>query len=246
MTPFEELLIMLVFAHLVGDFIFQRTEWVIQRQEKRWASPELYLHGLFHAVLYELVFWYHSVLEFWYLGIILGLVHILIDPLKKQSYKAQTLWFIGDQLVHLALITAASWYIFSASADMFWHSIHLDWKIATAYLFLTKPASIFISYLLPARPSTLEKETNIKGLGSEKAQKGITNAGEFIGILERLLTLTFILQSAWIGIGFLITAKSVFRFSDIQQSKQREETEYIMIGTLLSFSIAILCGILLI
>ena len=77
-------------------------------------------------------------------------------------------------------------------------------------------------------------------------QKGITNAGEFIGILERLLTLTFILQSAWIGIGFLITAKSVFRFSDIQQSKQREENEYIMIGTLLSFSIAILCGILLI
>ena len=77
MTPFEELLIMLVFAHLVGDFIFQRTEWVIQRQEKRWASPELYLHGLFHAVLYELVFWYHSVLEFWYLGIILGLVQAI-------------------------------------------------------------------------------------------------------------------------------------------------------------------------
>jgi hypothetical protein len=244
MSEFQDLLILLILAHLIGDFIFQKKEWVEQRQQKRWASSALYLHGFFHSTLNILVLWYAGAISYWYFGLIIGAVHIIIDPIKKPTYRSQILWFVGDQLVHLAVITASAYIIFTESAVQVISGFYIPWTIITAYLFLTKPASILISYLLPARPSDLEKETEIKGLDSDKKLKGISNAGEYIGILERLLTFTFIIQNAWIGIGFLITAKSVFRFSDIQQSKQREETEYIMIGTLLSFGIAIGCGLL--
>jgi hypothetical protein len=45
-------------------------------------------------------------------------------------------------------------------------------------------------------------------------------------------------------VGFLITAKSVFRFGNLKESKDRQLTEYILIGTLLSFGIAIITGII--
>jgi len=44
-------------------------------------------------------------------------------------------------------------------------------------------------------------------------------------------------------VGFLLTAKSVFRFGDLKESKDRKLTEYILIGTLLSFGIAIIVGL---
>ena len=44
--------------------------------------------------------------------------------------------------------------------------------------------------------------------------------------------------------GLLIAAKSVFRFNDLKESNNRKWTEYILIGTLLSFGLAILTGLL--
>jgi hypothetical protein len=45
-------------------------------------------------------------------------------------------------------------------------------------------------------------------------------------------------------IGFLLAAKSVFRFGDLTRAKNRKLTEYILIGTLLSFLIAIATGLI--
>jgi hypothetical protein len=60
-----------------------------------------------------------------------------------------------------------------------------------------------------------------------------------LGILERLFIFFFILLKYWEGIGFLLAAKSVFRFGDLSKSEDRSLTEYILIGTLLSFGMAI-------
>ena len=48
----------------------------------------------------------------------------------------------------------------------------------------------------------------------------------------------------WAAIGLLIAAKSVFRFGDLNKGKNRKLTEYVLIGTLLSFGLAILSGML--
>ena len=74
---------------------------------------------------------------------------------------------------------------------------------------------------------------------NESNDASLNNAGKYIGILERLFVFTFIIAGNWGAIGFLLAAKSVFRFGDLRESKDRKLTEYILIGTLLSFGIAI-------
>jgi hypothetical protein len=78
----------------------------------------------------------------------------------------------------------------------------------------------------------------------EGDNESLENAGKYIGILERLFVFGFIALNQWQAIGLLIAAKSVFRFSDLSKAKDRKLTEYILIGTLLSFGIAIFIGVL--
>ena len=67
---------------------------------------------------------------------------------------------------------------------------------------------------------------------------GIEDAGKYIGMLERLFIFTFIITDFWEGIGFLLAAKSIFRFGDLKEHKEIKLTEYILIGTLISFGLA--------
>lgn len=54
----------------------------------------------------------------------------------------------------------------------------------------------------------------------------------------------FVVFDQWAAIGWLIAAKSIFRFSDLSRAKDRKLTEYMIIGTLLSVAIAISVGLL--
>jgi len=56
--------------------------------------------------------------------------------------------------------------------------------------------------------------------------------------------LAFIFTGQYEGIGFLVAAKSIFRFGGISETDKRKESEYILIGSLLSFGLAIFIGIL--
>ena len=73
--------------------------------------------------------------------------------------------------------------------------------------------------------------------------ESLKDAGKYIGVLERVLVFIFIVVGHWEAVGFLITAKSVFRFGDLTASKERKLTEYILIGTLISFGIAIVISL---
>jgi uncharacterized membrane protein YidH (DUF202 family) len=74
--------------------------------------------------------------------------------------------------------------------------------------------------------------------------KGLQDAGRWIGMIERILILTFVLINQFTGIGFLIAAKSILRFSDIKNAEDRKEAEYILLGTMVSFIVAIFVGLL--
>jgi hypothetical protein len=76
-----------------------------------------------------------------------------------------------------------------------------------------------------------------------KSQEGLAKAGMWIGCLERFLVLTFVLLNRYEAIGFLVAAKSIFRFGEIRDSSHRKEAEYILVGTMLSFAIAIAVGL---
>ena len=64
------------------------------------------------------------------------------------------------------------------------------------------------------------------------------NRGRIIGFLERILIYFFVLNSHWSAIGFIVAAKGITRFKELEQ---RSFAEYFLIGTLLS---TILAGII--
>jgi hypothetical protein len=65
--------------------------------------------------------------------------------------------------------------------------------------------------------------------------------GEAIGILERLLVVTFVLARAEAAIGLVIAAKTLARF---RQLDDRDFAEYYLLGTLASVAIAVVTGFL--
>ena len=62
------------------------------------------------------------------------------------------------------------------------------------------------------------------------------NAGRIIGILERVLIYFFVLYGHFAAIGFVIAAKSFTRFRELNT---RHFAEYVLIGTLLSATLAL-------
>jgi len=64
---------------------------------------------------------------------------------------------------------------------------------------------------------------------------GFEKGGKVIGYLERSLIFLFIFIGQPMGVGLLITAKSILRFGEIKDRENRMEAEYIIIGNLMSF-----------
>ena len=225
----------LILAHLLGDFILQPNSWVTDKEKKKGESIYLYIHIVLHTVLAFVFLWDRNL---WWISLIIGITHFLIDwaKLKFQSSKTKRTWFFIDQIAHVIVIGVLSVFYFPyLKWDDLFNQDYL--KLLTAFVFLTVPSSIFIKTIISIwTPITIEH--------SKIQTESFVNAGKYIGILERLLVFVFILVDHWEGVGFMIAAKSVFRFSDLAEAKQRKLTEYILIGTLLSFGTAVLTGIL--
>jgi magnesium-transporting ATPase (P-type) len=223
-------LFQLILAHLLGDFLLQPTAWVMHKEKKKAKSPALYLHLLVHGVLILILLGF----GFWILAIVLTILHGLVDLTKLYFQKSatKTAWFFIDQLAHFISILGIWWLFFRPEISLEWSpSI---WIYATALLLITQVAGIAIQVGLSnwSKDLDLSQESSLK------------NAGKYIGILERLFVFAFVILGKWEAIGFLLAAKSVFRFGDLRKAKDRKLTEYILIGTLLSFGISIGIGIL--
>lgn len=227
------ILIKLILAHLLGDFFLQPASWVKEKEQKKLKSPKLYLHVLLHMALLFLLLWDVSQ---WPLILSIGLSHFIIDALKLtfQKKKTKRLLFFLDQLFHILAIVGLYW-VFVAK-DFALDTLITDHTLLllTCMLFLTLPVSIIMK--------TIFLKWNISKL--TEGNESLKDAGKYIGILERVLVFVFVILNHWEAVGFLITAKSVFRFGDLKESKERKLTEYILIGTLISFGIAILVGLL--
>lgn len=225
----------LILAHLLGDFILQPNSWVADKEKKKGGSIYLYIHVLLHTALALIFLWD---INLWWIAVLIGVTHFLIDwsKLQFQTAKTKRTWFFIDQIAHILVIGLISiiYFPFFKWEDFF-NLRNLE--LITAFVFLTVPSSILIKTVISIwTPVTVEH--------SRIQTESLVNAGKYIGILERILVFVFILVDHWEGVGFMIAAKSVFRFSDLAEAKQRKLTEYVLIGTLLSFGIAVLTGIL--
>ncbi len=69
--------------------------------------------------------------------------------------------------------------------------------------------------------------------------------GMTIGYSERLLTIIFVVFNQYTALGLIIAAKSILRFpSGREDSKVHKESEYVLVGTMLSLVAGILNGLL--
>lgn len=224
------LLFKILLAHLMGDFLLQPTSWVKNKEKRKIKSKFLYFHFLVHTLLLMVLVFRIDFIPY---AILLGVIHILIDLLKLylQSEVTKRIWFLIDQILHIFSIL----FLIILYDNIIINNYSLVpqfWPILTALLFLTVPASITIKNLI----SIWTPNTN-------DTKQDLENAGTYIGILERLFIFLFILIGQFSAIGFLLAAKSIFRFGDLTKSKDRKLTEYVLIGTLLSFGIAIVTGL---
>jgi hypothetical protein len=219
----------LILAHLLTDFILQPKNWVADRAEKHFASVKLYLHGCITALLA----WAMMGFQYWLPAIIILVSHILIDGWK--SYRENNIiYFLVDQMLHL-LVIAGCWYVIfikwsdvqAAWLDL--NSSQSTWKIITAFIFVTSPAGILIGQL------TRQWRDRIDG------GENLANAGKWIGIVERIIILVFVLYNQFSAIGLLVAAKGIIRFNE--KDRQEIKTEYLVTGTLMSIGLAIITGI---
>jgi hypothetical protein len=220
----------LVLAHIIGDFFLQPKSWVESKTRKKWLSPYLYVHGFIHFALIIAVFWDFSV---WDAALTVAAAHALIDGVKLQFQKPTNAgrWFAADQVLHLLTLMAV-WYLFWGNG------LELPdenfWIVIAGLLLVTFPASTMVQRTMSRWADEIETEN----------EGSLEGAGQYIGILERLLIYIAIIGGHPQIIGFLLAAKSVFRFGDLTRSKDRKLTEYILTGTLLSFLVAIVAGMI--
>ncbi len=221
----------MLLAHLLGDFVLQPDSWVLSKVKYKAKSPYLYLHVLLHGLLL-LMF-----LADFQLSIFIGLIvlsHYFIDLTKLWLHgklNERKLFFL-DQLFHLLVLVGITAWISGEKIAFTESQITTLIYLATALICLTFVAARVIRIIMTSWKVT-----------EDNMGESLQNAGMYIGILERLFVFCFIVLNQWSALGFLIAAKSIFRFSDLSRAKDRKLTEYILIGTLVSFGLAVLIGL---
>lgn len=238
----EKILLAQLIAHIAADFFAQPKSISRKKQEKGLGSWHLYIHALIVFVASLLMTF---TVEFIVYAAAITVIHFAIDALKSfierwlkrkkgidDEFYTNLYLFFTDQLLHVAVIWGA--------VAMYWTKNHpapvyLDvftvnlLLVLTGFLLCLKPANVIIRNCLASLNlyERLENEHDLK------------RAGRWIGSIERVMAMVLVMLQQYTAIGFIIAAKSILRYNESKTSK----TEYVLIGTLLSFSVALLIGI---
>jgi len=238
---FSLLLVALIIGHLVSDFFLQPMSWVNDRNTHHFKAKKLYLHVLVHGMvsavilaLWEYSYGWQQLSTVLLSTAAIMLSHYLIDIAKSYSSKG-VMPFLLDQIAHIAVIIALCIYITDNQSLIAYVSAlatnpKVLWVVC-GYLIILSPSAVFIRMMLERLTANFSSEGSLP------------LAGQSIGMIERVLMLSFILLDQFAGLGFLLAAKSVFRFGDLSASKDKKLTEYVMLGTLLSVSVTLFVGL---
>jgi hypothetical protein len=223
-------LLRLFAAHLVGDFLLQPAAWVRQRNTLHHRAPGFWYHISLQALLAEVFTGFDT----WWLWSAVFMSHGVIDWWKSHR-KDDFLHFAVDQSLHLWTILVL-WVIRfpDEAAHLAVQALAVIdnrkiWLVGTALLLVTRPAGFAIGMLTQGFRDQL----------GDAKDGSLERAGTWIGILERVLIFFFVLIGQYEAIGLLVAAKSIIRLKEGEQKMG----EYVLIGTLLSISVAILAGI---
>ena len=227
----------LISVHLLADFLFQTSAY---SEKKRKILKPLLLHCLIYFIVFEIVLL--TILQFKkaiLVGMIISISDLLINFIKNKLEKSfpqrrlQLLFFSFNQVIHFTILIGM-YYIFNLENSVSNLYVKLqayeNFKIIILYIsvfsIIFEPASVFIRKLFTSiSPKTSPKE-NLEEL----------KAGNIIGKLERIIIAILLLNNQFGVIGFVLTAKSIARF---KQMEDKNFAEKYLIGTLTSFLIVL-------
>lgn len=235
----------LLVAHLVGDFYLQNDSFCEKKNKGVFCSWHLYAHAL---VIFALSWLAIGSFCGWWLALIVGVAHFFIDALKpalvkwwsKDSEKNELWVFLFDQMLHAVVlwVAACCWLKYNGWQQFEWlTAINPKYVLlAVACALAHKPSNLLVNLIIHYYevPVPNEVKENVD------EPHGAFHSGALIGTMERLLMIMLIVMSQYEAIGFLIAAKSILRFSSVNES---EKSEYVVAGTFLSFGIALLLGL---
>ena len=227
----------LISIHLLADFLFQTSAY---SEKKRKILKSLLLHCLIYFIVFEIVLL--LILQFKkaiLIGMIICISHLLINFIKNKLEKIfpqrrLQIWIFSiNQLIHFALLIGM-YYIFNLENSVTNLYINLqgyeNFKTIILYIsvfsIIFEPASVFIRKLFISISSKTYPKENLEEL----------KAGNIIGKLERIIIAILLLNNQFGLIGFVLTAKSIARF---KQMEDKDFAEKYLIGTLTSFLIVL-------
>ena len=121
------ILVKLLLAHLIGDFLLQPTAWVLDKEKRKHKSIYLYFHILLHGILaFVLVFEE----DFLWFAILLAAIHGIIDYIKLrfQTKKTKRFWFLLDQFLHAITLVGIAFFHTNTRIDFSFFGNNLfDW-----------------------------------------------------------------------------------------------------------------------
>ncbi len=237
-NPVEPFVVLLI-AHLVGDFVLQTEQMALK---KGFVLGWLFLHALELGLITWLLCW--SVAA-WPVVVVVFLTHLIFDWIKPRLKGHPLRWYLVDQIAHLiTLWFCAQWMV--AHIDL------QDMPLSTLLSFHTQV--LIAAYLLVGRPLTIGMGLFLKPWlaelvkGSTEAEggamTGLTRSSEWIGNIERFFVLTAILGDMEILVAALLLTKAILRFKEISHGCSRKRVDYILIGTFGSVALATAVGVL--
>lgn len=217
----EKYIAVLFAAHFIADFLLQPNSLV----DKKSNPFYLIIHAAIHAFVSYLLLqnWTE-----WLVPLLVFNFHFVIDYIKqiKTGGTDSAKVMVIDQALHMAgLLIIVLFANLTLPIIAFTGIGYEAIIILAAFSLIVLGSGHFIGRYM--KEIFEENDMPIEGL---------KNGGKLIGQLERMLVLILILIGQPLGIGFLVTAKSILRF---EESKVHLVAEYVIIGTLLSFTLAI-------
>ena len=212
----------MIVGHLIADFWLQPGSWVLHKKENGMKSLKLVLHALIASIL-PVLFTFQ--LNLWWFFPVIFTTHFIIDYFKSK-FNDNIPVFLADQALHIFVLMVLASVVTNGQMNL---NVVNFWIYTTGFVFVTNPAGILIGkYLKIIIP---DKNNPVK-----------MDASGWIGVLERTLIVIFVTTNQFSAIGFLIAAKSVFRFGEAKEGGNKK-AEYFLLGTLVSFTLAIIVGL---
>ncbi len=222
-------LLLQIIAHTVSDFYLQSGKSCADKARNGFKSLNLYIHALITFVCAWILSFSFN---FWWVALIIAASHLLIDAMKCYASKCKSIFFV-DQLSHLIVILSVC-CLWNCDLPAFVSGVEEEYiALLLGILVCVKPSNIIIKEIFKVANVKVNKRSDDDNV------EDLPNAGKLIGIVERLLSFVFVLLGQYEAVGFIMASKSLLRFAEGDKAK----SEYVLIGTLLSFSMAIFVGV---